>query len=86
HVHADYLIHDFGLFHVEKGKLVLFYGIGGRVKAEKKTRAGLRFPVGIAYLVETHPIEVFFEVGPIFDIAPETAFRLTGGLGVRYFF
>jgi len=86
HVHADYLFHNFRLFKVEKGDLVLYYGIGGRVKAEKKSRVGVRIPIGISYLFEKDPLEIFFELGPILDLSPSTTFWVTGGIGIRYYF
>jgi hypothetical protein len=86
HVHLDYLLHSFNLFNIEKGDLVLFYGVGGRLKAEEKSRVGVRIPVGLTYLFENDPLELFFELGPILDLAPRTDFRMTGGLGIRYYF
>jgi len=86
HVHADYLLHRFGLFDVRKGDLVLYYGIGARLKAEKKNRLGVRIPVGLTYLFQDEPLEIFVELGPILDLAPGTEFRMTGGIGVRYYF
>lgn len=86
HVHVDYLLHNFRFFDINKGDLVLFYGIGGRVKAEKKSRVGVRIPVGLTYLFENDPLEIFFELGPILDLAPRTDFRMTGGIGIRYYF
>jgi len=86
HVHVDYLLHSFDLFNIEKGDLVLFYGVGGRLKAEKKSRVGVRIPVGLTYLFENDPLEIFFELGPILDLAPRTDFRMTGGIGIRYYF
>ena len=86
HVHADYLFHNFRLFRVQKGQFVLYYGIGGRVKAESRTRVGLRIPVGLSYLFEKDPLEIFFELGPIMDLAPSTRFRMTSGVGLRYYF
>lgn len=86
HVHADYLFHNFRIFRVEKGQFVLYYGIGGRVKAESRTRVGLRIPVGLSYLFEKDPLEIFFELGPIMDLAPSTRFRMTSGVGLRYYF
>jgi hypothetical protein len=85
HLHVDYLFHNFSLFDVDKGDLVLYYGIGGRVKAEKKARVGVRIPIGISYFFEKDPIEIFFELGPILDLAPGTDFYMTGGIGIRYF-
>jgi hypothetical protein len=86
HFHADYLLHSFGLFKVERGELLLYYGLGGRISTESKLRVGVRVPVGLSYSIENSPLEVFFEIGPILDLAPATEFRLTGGLGIRYFF
>lgn len=86
HVHADYLFHDFRLFRVEKGQFVLYYGIGGRIKAESRTRFGIRIPIGLSYLFEGAPVELFFELGPIMDLAPSTLFRMTTGVGIRYYF
>jgi hypothetical protein len=86
HVHADYLFHNFRLFRVEKGQFVLYYGIGGRIKAESRTRFGIRIPIGISYLFEKDPLEIFFELGPIMDLAPSTLFRMSTGVGIRYYF
>lgn len=86
HVHADYLFHNFRLFRVEDGDLVLYYGIGGRIKAESRTRIGIRIPIGLSYLFEDAPVEIFFELGPIMDLAPSTLFRMSTGVGVRYYF
>jgi len=86
HIHADYLFHNFRLFHIEKGDLVLYYGIGARVKTVHKTQVGIRIPLGLSYLFEKDPIEIFFELGPIMNLTPKTLFRMTTGVGVRYYF
>ena len=86
HIHADYLFHNFRLFHIEKGDLVLYYGIGARVKTVHKTQVGVRIPLGLSYLFEKDPVEIFFELGPIMNLTPKTLFRMTTGIGVRYYF
>ena len=87
HAHLDYLFHHFNLFKVEQGKLALYYGIGGRVRAESDDRrVGVRVPVGLAYLVEGAPLDIFVEVAPIFESIPATGISLNGGIGIRYFF
>lgn len=86
HIHADYLFHNFRIFRVEKGNLVLYYGIGARVKTVHKTQVGVRIPLGLSYLFEGDPIEIFFELGPIMNLTPKTLFRMTTGIGVRYYF
>ena len=86
HIHADYLFHNFRLFRIEKGQLVLYYGIGARVKTVHKTQVGVRIPLGLSYLFEKNPLEIFFELGPIMNVTPKTFFRMTTGVGVRYYF
>lgn len=86
HLHIDYLVHNFNLFKEEKNKLLFYYGIGGRVKTEKKSRVGIRVPVGINYIFEKAPLDIFLEVGPLLDLVPATEFGLSGGIGIRYYF
>ncbi len=86
HIHADYLFHNFRLFNIEKGDLVFYYGIGARVKKVDKTQVGVRIPLGLSYLFEKDPVEIFFELGPILNLTPKTLFRMTTGVGVRYYF
>jgi hypothetical protein len=86
HIHADYLFHNFRLFNIQKGDLVLYYGIGARVKTVNKTQVGVRIPIGLSYLFERDPVEIFFELGPIMNFTPKTIFRMTTGVGVRYYF
>jgi hypothetical protein len=45
HLHADYLFYNFNLFKVEKGKLPLYYGIGGRIKLADDMKVGVHIPV-----------------------------------------
>jgi hypothetical protein len=47
---------------------------------------GIRIPIGISYYFQNDPIEIFFEVVPILDIAPSTSFSGNGGFGLRYYF
>lgn len=86
HLHADYLFHDFDLIDVDKGKLPVYFGIGARVKFENKSKFGVRVPVGIAYLVQDAPIDLFFELVPLLDLVPDTDFAFNAAIGVRYFF
>jgi hypothetical protein len=86
HIHADYLLHSFSVFKVERGKLLVYYGLGGRISTEAELRVGIRVPAGLSYTFENSPLDIFFEIGPILDLTPATEFRLTGGLGIRYFF
>ena len=88
HLYADYLWHLFDVIRVDRGKLPLYFGVGGRIlwERDRDNRAGIRAPVGIAYLCEGKPIEIFGEVVPILDVSPDTEFELSGGIGIRYYF
>lgn len=87
-LHADYLYHKFDLFPVARGRLPLYFGVGGRVLFDdrKDDRFGIRAPVGVAYLFDNVPVEIFAEVVSILDLAPSTKFDLNGGVGVRFYF
>ena len=86
HIHADYLLHSFRLIDVPEGKLPFYYGIGGRLKTSDKTRLGVRVPLGLAYIFQTAPVDIFLEVVPILDFIPKTDFRINAALGARYYF
>ncbi|MDO9513702.1 MAG: hypothetical protein Q7J59_03715 [Elusimicrobiota bacterium] len=94
--HADYLIHNFNLIKVEEGKLPLYYGIGGKVRIRHDRddrlndsddfRTGVRIPVGLDYIFEGGKVDIFFEIVPVFVIAPDSDFDINSGLGIRYHF
>jgi len=88
HLHADYLLHNFTLIKVEKGRLPFYYGIGGRIRFADvgDDHIGVRVPLGLAYLFEGAPLDIFLEIVPILDLAPDTDFDLNGALGMRFFF
>ncbi len=86
HLHADYLHHFFGLFPVTQGKLPLYVGAGGRIRFAGNPKFGARVPVGLAYLFPTIPVDIFLEIAPIVDLAPDTGFDINGGIGARYYF
>jgi len=86
HLHADYILHSFNLIRVASGSLPFYYGIGGRIKFLDDAGIGVRVPVGLAYLFGGTPIDIFFEVVPILDLAPKTDFKINAAIGGRYFF
>ncbi len=86
HVHADYMRHAFALIPVEKGQLPLYFGGGVKVGFGTDIFLGLRVPVGLDYMFESVPLDVFLEVVPGLGILPDTKFDTGGGIGVRYWF
>lgn len=85
-VHGDFLFHDFNIFKVDKGKMALYYGFGGRVKMADVTIISVRVPIGISYQFEKTAIELFLEIVPMLDIVPATEVGIGGGAGFRYYF
>jgi len=89
HLHMDYLLHDFSIVNVDKGRFPLYYGIGGRVQFREGNNqddlVGVRIPVGMTYLFANSPLELFFEVVPIVDLAPDTELDFNGGAGIRFY-
>lgn len=86
HLHADYLFHSFNIFKVDKGQLPLYYGIGARLSLQDQTRFGIRIPVGLSYMFEKTPIDIFIEIGPVMDVVPATELHILGFIGFRYYF
>ena len=86
HLHVDYLAHNFGLFQVEEGKLPIYYGLGCRIKSGDDDRFGARIPLGMNYLFENTPLDIFLEIVPVLDLAPNTELNMNGAIGIRYFF
>jgi hypothetical protein len=86
HLHADYLLHNFDLINVQKGKLPIHFGIGGRLKFEDESRFGVRIPVGLTYIFAGAPVDIFFEVVPILDLIPDTDFTANAAIGARFYF
>lgn len=101
HFHMDYLFHHFDLLKDEgrRDKLPLYIGIGGRIKLKDhdhhndrhndhhdETTFGVRVPLGITYLFADVPVDIFAEIVPTIDFAPDTDFDLGVAVGARYYF
>ncbi|HPE20384.1 MAG TPA: hypothetical protein PLV02_03510 [Candidatus Mcinerneyibacteriales bacterium] len=86
HIHGDYLFHSLNAYTLDEIPFNLYYGIGARVKFTSETQFGIRFPLGTTYTPTSTPLEVFCEIVPLMDLAPDTAFRFNTGLGIRYYF
>jgi hypothetical protein len=87
-LHGDVLFHKFDLLRADTRDLPLYVGVGGRVKFPEHgdNRAGIRVPVGIAYLMPQQRLEFYAEVAPVLDVAPTTTLEWNGGIGIRYYF
>ena len=85
YLHADYLWHNFNLIEIEEGRFPIYWGVGGRLKFTKDIRVGVQVPLGISYIFNNTPLDVFLEIRPTLDLIPGTEFTVSGGIGVRYY-
>jgi len=85
-LHADRLWYKRDVFSPKEGSLPVYYGVGGRLKLEDKSRLGARFPVGLQYFFKDARFTAFFELAPIMDVLPDTEFRLSAAAGFRIIF
>ncbi len=87
-IHADVLLHNFNLLPVAEGKLPVYIGAGlmGRFRHDRDNQAGVRIPVGISYMFENVPVDVFAEIGPAVIFVPDFQGEVVGGIGARYRF
>jgi len=89
HFHLDYLKHRYISVATApdiRGEFALYYGGGIRIVFKDTSEFGVRGPVGIDYVSRALPIDIFVEIVPVFNFAPETEVKLSGGFGARYYF
>jgi hypothetical protein len=86
HFHADYLWHFPDAIRSTE-RIPLYAGIGGRLAVgNDRGILGVRIPVGLALWLRQAPIEFFFEIAPILDLAPATDLSANVGIGARFYF
>jgi hypothetical protein len=86
-IHSDFLWHiPIRQLEVPNGEMPGYVGAGLRVITGNRSEAGLRIPLGLAYLFRPAPLEFFLEIVPVMEFAPDTDAELDAGIGVRYYF
>ncbi len=88
YLHSDYLIQNPRQFVVSEGKMPFYYGIGARLRSDRDrdARLGVRLPLGLEYLFQDAPLNMFIEIALVLDLTPRTTADLNAGIGVRYRF
>ena len=88
-LHGDLLLHTGSLLPSPVGFLPLYAGAGIHVRlangVNNPREVGLRVPFGAEYVLPIIPLGFFFELAPILDFAPGTAFNSNAAVGVRYY-
>lgn len=92
-LHGDYLIHNYEW--LNNDNLPVYYGIGARLKLKDNDGRGrnqddaifgIRIPVGVTYLFDNAPLDLFFELVPVLDLAPDVELDINAAVGMRYYF
>ena len=86
YLHADYLIHFRTIIEPDVGELPFYFGVGGKINLHQEPQLGVRVPVGVSYIFESAPVDVFLELAPGIGLYPSTSFDFGGGIGLRYYF
>lgn len=97
HLHADYVILDRGRIAPPEleHRAALYWGVGLRVKFRDDdglgrnrddTLVGIRLPLGVVWHAATTAVELFGELAPVFDVAPDTDLDIQLAAGVRRYF
>jgi len=85
-LHVDHVWHNWSMLNVERGKLPLYFGVGGRLALDDHSKFGVRAPVGLDYLFPSNPVDLFVEIVPVLQLAPNSEWDFNGAFGLRYFF
>jgi hypothetical protein len=85
-LHSDYLWHQFDWLSAGSGRLPVYYGIGARLKFADDTHFGIRGPIGVSYILDNAPVDIFAEVAPILDFTPNWRVEWNAFVGARYWF
>lgn len=85
--HMDYIKHTGNFFDTEED-IPLYYGFGFRYKfiEGKKSNLGARGVIGVVWINKELPIDIFFEIAPVFDLIPSTSLGIDLAIGSRYYF
>src|SRR5262249_30277958 len=86
----DYLFHFVGVIppasHAGRFLPDLRGGARFAIRSDEDALLGVRFPLGLSFLIAHTPIEVFVEVAIGIGIIPETVATFDGGIGGRFYF
>lgn len=86
-VHCDYIYHNYDVIKSDL-RIPVYYGFGARFRVgnDSKNALGARGVLGILYLDEQYPFDVFAEIAPVFNLFPKTSLQVDLAIGARYYF
>lgn len=87
-MHGDYVFHHWDLLPPpSEGRLAAYGGLGLRMRNREgdDLEFGLRTPIGAAYWMSRHPLELFAELAPVFKFNAVNGLDLDGVVGLRLY-
>ncbi len=85
--YADLIWHGWDILpQPSRGKLGLYFGAGPRLEFATDTQFAIRTFAGLSYWMDNHPIELFAEVGPAFQLTDGGDVYPDGAVGARFYF
>lgn len=88
-MHADFLINNFDMLTPDSGRMPVYIGAGlvGRIRNDgRSSLGGFRFPVGVSYMFEDTPLDIFAELAPNIIFVPFVRGGFDGDVGFRIWF
>jgi hypothetical protein len=94
HIHVDSLFEITQIVdpNAPQYQFPLYTGLGIRLQIapaggqQVYSLLGIRAPIGITFLPQVAPFEVFAEIAPVLSIYPDTRINFDGAIGARYYF
>ena len=86
-LHADLVWHAWNVVpQPQMGKLGVYFGAGPRLQFATNTEFAVRTFVGVSYWLSGHPVELFAELGPVFQMTQGGDVYPDGAAGARFYF
>lgn len=88
HMHVDYLIHHYDVLAPVGFDVPIYTGLGLRFSQDGRDGniVGVRLPLGLDFFLSAARSDLFVEVAPVFDIAPDFEWSYNMSIGYRFFF
>lgn len=85
---GDYVFYSYNALQLdlENMSVPLYYGLGAQLRTGQESEAGVRIPLGIDFVFQNAPLDLFVEIAPTVNLFPSTWFEVNGGVGIHYFF
>ncbi|MFH0882910.1 MAG: hypothetical protein V2A56_07980 [bacterium] len=85
--HGDILFHNLNWIESTE-EFPVFYGAGVYLSSGGGIDKifGIRAVLGLAYIVQQAPLDLFFELSPVMQLNPTTGIGMGASMGARYYF